>query len=616
MLHDVRRCLTLLSANLRRQWLGLVPLALLSAGLEMLGAAAIFALIAIIGNPARAAELPVASFVYRRLPWHGDRAVVAAFTGLVMAVYIIRSVVLAAAVWAQEKVMVDSVSQVSSRMFLGYLSAPYDAHLRRDSASIIHRMTDSVDTALRMVLSSAVNIGSELLVIAGVIFVLTMAAPLVTLAAVAAAVALLASSLMLTRRAFATWGSDRHRFEQELIQSVQQGIGAFKEARVAGRARFFHEQFVERQRRVMRARWQSGAASTVLRLGTEAVFVLGMLMTVLLISLRGVSGAAMTPLLGLFAYAGFRIIPSANRIMMNAGNMRLGHAAVDAVHRDAETQAREGTSRPDEPDEPVPDIPFTESIELSHISYTYDGAQHQALDDINLVIRKGEAVGIVGLTGAGKSTLVDVLLGLLEPATGRVLVDGGDIRGRVAGWQRHIGYVPQDPFFLDDTIRRNIQFGHSGLNAGESGDSVQVNHAVRLARLDAMLARLPAGLETIVGERGARLSGGERQRIAIARALYRNSDVLVFDEATSALDNLTASEVAATLMGLKSARTIVVIAHRLSTLQGCDRLAFMQGGRVVDAGPFFELAARNADFRALVAAGVTPETAVVETEIR
>jgi ATP-binding cassette subfamily C protein len=144
----------------------------------------------------------------------------------------------------------------------------------------------------------------------------------------------------------------------------------------------------------------------------------------------------------------------------------------------------------------------------------------------------------------------------------------------------------------------------------------RVAHAVRLARLDATLSGLPAGLETIVGERGARLSGGERQRIAIARALYRNSDVLVFDEATSALDNQTASEVAATLMGLKGTRTVVVIAHRLSTLQGCDRLAYMQAGRLVDAGTFFELTARNADFRALVAAGVTPEPAAVETEIR
>jgi ATP-binding cassette, subfamily B, bacterial PglK len=212
-------------------------------------------------------------------------------------------------------------------------------------------------------------------------------------------------------------------------------------------------------------------------------------------------------------------------------------------------------------------------------------------------------VGIVGVTGAGKSTLVDVLLGLLEPATGRVLVDGADILGRVTGWQRHIGYVPQDPFFLDDTIRRNIMFG--------SG-SGQMEDAVRLARLDGMLARLPAGIETVVGERGARLSGGERQRIAIARALYRNSDVLIFDEATSALDNQTAADVAATLMGLKGARTIVVIAHRLNTLQGCDRLVFMEAGRVVDRGTFFDLTARNAGFRALVNAGLMPEEAVTK----
>ena len=244
-------------------------------------------------------------------------------------------------------------------------------------------------------------------------------------------------------------------------------------------------------------------------------------------------------------------------------------------------------------DEP---IRFTRAVALEGVSYTYAGEPEPVLLDVDLAIARGESIGIVGPSGAGKSTLVDLLLGLLAPTTGRITVDGRDIAGALRSWQRHLGYVAQEPFVLDDTIRRNVAFGVAD---GEI-DERRVTAALRLAQLGDFVAGLPAGLDTMLGERGTRLSGGQRQRVAIARALYDEPEVLVFDEATSALDTPTERELIAALEALRGVKTLIVIAHRLTTVRHCDRLAVLRDGRLAAVGPYDELLARDAGFRAMV----------------
>jgi ATP-binding cassette subfamily C protein len=248
---------------------------------------------------------------------------------------------------------------------------------------------------------------------------------------------------------------------------------------------------------------------------------------------------------------------------------------------------------------------FRQSITCEDVSFVYEEAARPfdslalaqgkpALQDITLTIHRGESVGIVGPTGAGKSTLVDVLLGLLRPTSGRVLVDGDDLAGYEHAWQRLIGYVPQDPYLLDDTLRRNIAFGVPDSTIDEQ----RLARASTLAQLDEFVRQLPQGLETVVGEDGVRLSGGQRQRVAIARALYHDPDVLVFDEATAALDNQTEREVTRAIAALHGQRTLIVIAHRLTTVESCDRLIFLRDGRLVGVGPYAELL-RDPRFKAI-----------------
>jgi ATP-binding cassette subfamily C protein len=590
MLSDVRACVGLLSPRARGRWLALIPLALAAAAAEAVGAGAAFGLITILGDPARAATLPVASWIYPRLPSRDGPSVILAFTLLVMAFYVARNALLAGVTWMQERALDLSVRQLSHRLLAAYLAAPYAFHFRRNSAGLIHRVTDAVHSVFRGVLGSLVSLAVEALVVAAIVVILALTAPGITLVAVIVVGALLLLPLALSRHATARWGREVARLDSEILQTLQQSLGGVKEVKLTGRERFFLGQFDERVAGAARLRARYSAVASTLRMGVETVFVCGLLGVSLLLTLK--SGAAALPLLGLYAYAGFRVIPSANRIMLYAGQLRYSRAWIHDLRADLTALPPPAPAVGAAGTEP---IRFTRALALERVSYAYAGAGDAVLVDVSLTIAKGESIGIVGPSGAGKSTLVDLLLGLLEPTAGRVTVDGRDIASALASWQRHIGYVAQEPFVLDDTVRRNVAFGIADAEIDER----RVTAALRLAQLADVVATLPRGLDTLLGERGTRLSGGQRQRIAIARALYHEPDVLVFDEATSALDTATERELIDSLDALRGVKTLIVIAHRLSTVRRCDRLALLRDGRLAAVGSYDELLERDPTFRAM-----------------
>jgi ATP-binding cassette subfamily C protein len=292
----------------------------------------------------------------------------------------------------------------------------------------------------------------------------------------------------------------------------------------------------------------------------------------------------------MFAVAAIRLMPSTSRIASGLAQLRFLYATTEVVYNELRAIER---ARPAPTRAPSLPLPFERSIVLEHLSYRYPSMPQRAIEDVSLEIPRGHWIGLIGPTGAGKTTLVDLMLGLFVPTAGRILVDGYDLQNHVVAWQRNIGYVPQDVYLMDDTVRRNVAFG---LPDHEIDDDL-VWRALRAAQVDNLVRSLPGGLDAIVGERGDRLSGGERQRLGIARALYHDPQVLVVDEGTANLDNETEAEIVRTLAGLRGEKTIIVVAHRLPLVRNCDRVYLLEHGRVRNSGAYSDLFSTEPGFR-------------------
>ena len=566
----------------RRLWLALLPLVTLGALVEAAGALATFGLLRLVVEPELVRTAPVVSRIWRAWPADDPRAVVAALALGVGVFYLLRAAFLSWVEWVRQGVVFTSSAAAAERLLARYLAADYLFHVRRRSASLIQPMTRASDIAFELVAGSTVNIVAEVVTTVALAVVLLWSAPPITLVAVVIVLTVLAGPIVMTRRSWERIGESERALLQQQLHVLQQSLGAIKDVKVSGRQPFFEEQFRHLKRDLSRAKQRRSWAASAARHGVEVTLVLCMLLVVFLVMRDSASGGNTVSILALFAYTGFRVIPSANRIMLNVGFLREAHPWVASMAEDMRT-LRAPVVTPFAPQPPL----MLEAIACDQVSFRYDEDGPLALDRISLAIRRGESVGIVGATGAGKSTLVDVLLGLLPPTSGRVLIDGVPLDGHEPAWQRQIGYVSQDAYLLDDSLRRNIAFG---IPDGAIDDA-RLAAAVTLARLDEVVAALPHKLETVIGEDGVRLSGGQRQRVAIARALYHDPPVLFFDEATAALDNQTEREVTEAIAAVRGTRTVIAVAHRLSTVTACDHLIYLKDGRVAAVGSYDQLLA-------------------------
>jgi ABC-type multidrug transport system fused ATPase/permease subunit len=587
---DLRAIFRWIDRRLRLQWVALVPVVAVAAVLEALGAVAVFGLLRLVVEPHRVRTTPGVSEIWAAWPTDDPAAIVALLIGLVATFYVLRAAYLVWAEWFKESVVAKSAAKAADRLFARYLAADYIFHLQRRSSSLIQEIARSTHVAYQLIAASLVNILAETVTIAALIAVLAITAPGRTLGAVAVVLAVVAVPFFATRRLWLQWGTRHHELEEQQLQLLQQSLGAITELKVSGREAFFESRLRALRRDLARVEATQAALTAGQRLGIETALIVGLLGVVWMVTRTGASGADTLSLMALFAYTGFRVVPSANRIMLNAGHFRGGRAFVQGAIADFAALERVSTRT----QVPEPRVTFSKALVCEDVSFAYEDGAAPAISHVYLRLAPGESLGIVGATGSGKSTLVALLLGLLTPTSGRILLDDVPLGGIERAWQRLVGYVPQDPYLLDDTLRRNIALGVPDALIDEQ----RVARACSLAQLDDFIRQLPQGLETRLGEEGVRLSGGQRQRVAIARALYSEPEVLVFDEATAALDNQTEREVTKAIASLQQTRTLIVIAHRLSTVEACDRLIFLQDGRVAASGRYDELL-RNPNFRAM-----------------
>jgi ATP-binding cassette, subfamily B, bacterial PglK len=572
------------------RWVLLIGLALLVSGLEMVGAVIVYTLLGLVADPGSAIEVPLVGDLRAGLGGVANTTLLLWVVAAMAVFFVIRSIVKIVAKYVQARVAHNAGSRLSAELFEGYLLWPYSRHLTRPTAELIRNSHEAVQNLVGNVLLPVIRIVAEGLLVVAMLVVLVVLAPLATLAAVlvvggAAVLLLLAVQPRLKRL-----GAIRHDESQSTLTALQQGLFGIRDVKVLGREAEFADAYRSGRGQMARADYLRDTATHLPSIVLEMA-LLGFILAYFAITLlRGGAAQDTLSVLGLFAYAGLRLQPSLQLILAGLNKLRFSAAPLQDLHDDLATMDR--VRRPREQTAP---LPFSSALTLEHITFRYEHADHDALTDISLTITRGEQIGICGPTGGGKTTLVDVITGLLPPTTGRVLVDGQDLRDHEREWHAALGIVPQTVFLTDDTLRRNIALGVPDQHI----DDDAVREAVRLAQLDEFVNQLPDGLETTVGERGVRVSGGQRQRVAVARALYRSPSVLVFDEGTSALDNATEALLMDAIERLRGRHTILLVAHRLSTVRNCDRIVFLEHGRMTGLGTYDDLQSSNAGFRAL-----------------
>ncbi|MFM7292531.1 MAG: ABC transporter ATP-binding protein [Planctomycetia bacterium] len=574
-MHTARAIWSILLPHERRAACGLVALMLVGMLLEMLSIGLVVPALAFTTGGGVASPA-----VARWREWLGDpspnRLMLLVLVAM-LGVYAVKSAFLLFAASCQTRFITSVQASTSRRLFATYLAQPWTFHLQRNSTQLMHTISEA--QAFSHICTMLIMVVSESLVLIGLVALLLWFEPTgaIVVAATLGAAACLFNAVARPRAR--QWGTSRLHHSQKFTQHMQQGLQGAKDVKIRGCEGEFVRQFRVHTDAMARMGARQSLIEQIPRLWFELLAVASLLLLTAVMVWQGRPSTVLVPMLGLFATVAFRMLPSVNHMTAAIQKLRFSETMIDRLAAELSLPAAVPPAGPVQP------LRFREAIALEAVSYRYPRSDQTVLDSVSLTIPHGGSVGFVGGSGAGKSTLVDVILGLLPPTAGRVAVDGVDIQANLRGWQDRVGYVSQTIYLCDDSIRRNVAFGVPE----EAIDEQAVRRALAAARLDAFVDGLPDGADTRVGERGVRLSGGQRQRIGIARALYHDPQVLVLDEATSALDTETEQEVMAAVNALHGTKTLIIVAHRLSTVSDCDRLYRLDGGRVVASGTVAEV---------------------------
>lgn len=573
------------------RWVILIVLAVVSGCFETVGAFLVFGLLGLMvdaGSATSDLSFPVIGQVRSYFSSLSDRGFLVLVAAMVAGFFLVRGVVFLGQTYVQNRIAYNSGVRLGSRLLEAYLEMDYSNHLRRNSSEMIRNIYISTFQVANGVLVPVVTLISESLLVAGILAALILSSPSATLMATALLVPLVVLLLRYLQPKVKLLGTSAHEAGSTVLKALQESIQGIRDVKVSGSAPLFMNRFYESRSEQARGFYMRTVFAEAPRVLAETMLMMFILVYLIWTVMSEQDFRDSLAVLGLLGYAGMRVIPSINRIAQSLNQLKFSAATVDEVYGELQAAGTRGASTVST-EQP---LTFRNQVVLDRLVFYYEGSSEPAVNNVSLDIHKGEFVGVVGTTGCGKSTLLDILAGLLEPSDGAVRVDGTDIRNSLSNWQWQLGMVSQAPFLLDDTLRRNIAFGVTDRLIEEDA----LADSLRLSCLEEFVDSLPDGLETVVGERGMRVSGGQRQRIAIARALYRRPNLLLFDEATSALDNVTEARLIRGLQGLRDSCAVVLVAHRITSLKDCERILVMEAGSVVDSGSYATLKDRNVLF--------------------
>jgi len=571
---------------------GVVVASAIAAVFETVGVAAVLPFMALVTDPSSLTRYPVVVDSLRIVGFDTPRDMLLGLGSATLVVVACGNAAAAANVVVQERFMAHTRTRLTSTLFAGYLRQPYAFHVRRDCPSILKVLVNDMAVVVNGVIAPFLMITSRGMVAFGILALLFVQDPTMSLTVGLLLGAAYAGVFWAASRSERRLGAEFNRLNLERQRVGQEALGGIKELQLLGRERFTLERYIRAAKGAADAEARNRTIAQLPRYGLEALAFGSILSALLMHVARGQSAQSLIPVLALFAFAGYRLLPALQYIYAAALSIRFAMPTLlSGIHDDFVHVAMAPNDQWID-DMEAPPMQFTSGIHLENITFQYENSA-PVIKGLTLTIRPNESVGLVGRTGAGKSTLADLILGFYEPSEGRITVDGIPLESRtVRQWRRRVGYVPQQVFLANASISENIAFGL----APSEIDSEAVRKAAKLAQADEFISNLPGGYGAIIGERGVKLSGGQRQRLGIARALYADPELLVFDEATSALDGLTEDAVMEAIRALRGERTVILIAHRLRTVEACDQVVLLEQGRIIAQGPYAALIHSSPEF--------------------
>ncbi len=598
LLSTVKKIWYLLNQKERWQALALLLMMLIGAGIEIISMAVLPVFISLIAQPQATKEHPVIIFISQAFRSRSHQETIAIMGACLVGLFFVKSTYLIFLSYTQNNFIFRKMRSVKVKLYRIYMYSTYTFHLNRNSSELIDYINREVFFMFVGAIVPFMIFLTEATLMILVSIMLVLFEPIGSLTAIFMMGIISVSYYQLIKKKVSRSGESEQIQAGKMLQWTMQGLNGIKETKVAGKEEFFVRNFSWHAKQFTAAVRTSSTLENVPRLALETVAVIAIVSLVLVGLGQGRTGTSLLGGITLFAVAAFRLLPSVNRILTALTSIRQRSSSLDVIYHDIRNlseQIKLERNYQLSHQQDSQEISLKQSLEFRNVAYSYPQSEQVAVPNLSVVIPKGQVVGIVGHSGAGKTTFVDLLLGLLTPTSGQILADGVDVSTNLKSWRRNIGYIPQSIYLFDDTIRSNVAFGYFP----EQIDENRVWKVLKAVQLEEFVTELPEGLDTFVGESGVRLSGGQRQRIGIARALYRNPRLLIMDEATSALDNQTEKAVTDAIERLSVNRTVIIIAHRLTTVQKCDVIYMMGKGKIICHGTYDELLAHSSEFQQL-----------------
>ncbi|MBT4732848.1 ABC transporter ATP-binding protein [Candidatus Woesearchaeota archaeon] len=572
--------------------LGFLFLGMILTGIfEIIGIGAIMPFMAVVIDPTIIHENIYISYIYNLLSLEDQDELVLFFGLSMMAVILISNISQILINWGVIYFSNNQSYKLSVKLLNRYLEQPYSFFLNKNTSEMTKNIISEVNRSMIGVVLQALVVVSKSVIIVFICLLLAFIDPVV--AVVSTGILLLSYTVIhkLVKNKVSSIGAALTTANFLLYKTADEAMSAIKYIKLRGYEKKFSNFFHTPAKEISIYDTKSSLISIFPRYILE-IIVFGGMVVIVIINMRHSSHEVMS-VVSLYALSGYRIMPAMQAVYSGIISIRYNLSAIDLLISDL---SRKGVAINPEYNQAF--VKFNKKLIIDNVCFSYTGTEQLVLDCLNVEIEKNTTVGIVGVTGSGKTTLIDILLGLLSPNDGDVIVDGVKItEHNLKDWQKNVGYVPQSIYLMDDTIKQNIVFGI----ADDRINHRQLRKVIEMTNLDSFISTLPKKYETFIGERGVRLSGGQQQRIGIARALYHNPEVLVLDEATSSLDNITENAIMDAIHGLSHKKTIIMIAHRLSTIKKCDVIHVINNGQVVGSGSYEYLVANNKEFRDMAA---------------